>query len=291
MLERSRAAGVKSMIITGGSLHESKKALELARAHDLYATVGCHPTRSAEFEKHSDGPDGYLKELDSLVEGNLKGKGRVVCVGECGLDYDRTHFATPEIQQKYFRLQLSLAKRWHLPLFLHSRAAHVDFVKILREEGFGEDGGRAVGANSGVVHSFTGTIEEAAELINMGFFIGLNGCSLKTEANLATAKSIPVDKLMLETDAPWCSMTSTQASRKHLKSLPPSLSSLYFPQATKPEAFVHGKPVKGRNEPSATGGVAWVVSQLHGISLESLADQVWKNTVELFSLHELQDSS
>ena len=81
MLERCRAAGVKSMIITGGSLHESGEALELARKHNLYATVGCHPTRSGEFEKHSDGPDAYLKELESLIEGNLKGKGRVVCVG------------------------------------------------------------------------------------------------------------------------------------------------------------------------------------------------------------------
>ncbi|EKM61307.1 uncharacterized protein PHACADRAFT_168741 [Phanerochaete carnosa HHB-10118-sp] len=290
MLKRSQAAGLKSMIITGGSLPESREALELSRQHGLYTTVGCHPTRSGEFEQHTDGPDGYLKELDELIEGNLKGKGRVVCVGECGLDYDRTHFAAPDIQQKYFRLQLSLAKRWHLPLFLHSRAAHTDLVSILREEGFGEDGGRGVGANSGVVHSFTGTVEEAVELINMGFYIGLNGCSLKTEANLVTAKSVPVEKLMLETDAPWCSMTSTQASRRHLKSLPPPLNSLYFPQATKPESFVYGKPVKGRNEPSAIGGVAWVVSQLHGIALESLADQVWRNTVELFGLEELQDS-
>lgn len=289
MLERSQAAGVKSMIITGGSLHESKEVLALSRQHTLYATVGCHPTRSGEFEKHADGPDGYLEELNKLIEANLEGPGRVVCVGECGLDYDRTHFAAPEIQKKYFRMQLSLAKRWHLPLFLHSRAAHKGFVQILREEGFGEDGGRAVGANSGVVHSFTGTIEEAAELLRMGFYIGLNGCSLKTEDNLATAKSIPIEKLMLETDAPWCSMTSTQASRQHLKSLPQSLNSLYFPQATKPESFVYGKPVKGRNEPSAIGGVAWVISQLHGIPMESLADQVWKNTVEVFGLKELRE--
>lgn len=100
-------------------------------------------------------------------------------------DYDRTHFAPAEVQQKYFRtyytpkvltsldfdsrlgVQLSLAKRWRLPLFLHSRAAHTDFVQILREEGFGEDGGRNVGANGGVVHSFTGTVEEAAELVSV----------------------------------------------------------------------------------------------------------------------------
>ena len=62
-------------------------------------------------------------------------------------------------------LQLSLAKKHHLPLFLHSRSAHADFVSILREEGFGEDGGRKLGAKGGCVHSFTGTPEEAAELV------------------------------------------------------------------------------------------------------------------------------
>jgi len=58
-----------------------------------------------------------------------------------------------------------LAKKYHLPLFLHSRAAHADFVNILRDEGFGENGGKAVGGNGGVVHSFTGTVEEVAELV------------------------------------------------------------------------------------------------------------------------------
>lgn len=122
MLERSREAGVESMIITGGSLHESKEALNLAKQHGLYATVGCHPTRSEQFDQFKGGPDAYLEELDKLIEENLKGKGRVVAVGECGLgknytvttmqnpacsssssDYDRTHFASPDIQQKYFR--------------------------------------------------------------------------------------------------------------------------------------------------------------------------------------------
>lgn len=83
-------------------------------------------------------------------------------------------------------------------------------------------------------------------------------------------------------------MTSTQASKKHLTSLPASLNALYFPQATKPEAFVYGKPVKGRNEPCVIGGVGWVVSQVQGVSFENLTEQVWKNTVDLFKLDELQ---
>lgn len=290
MLERSRAAGVKSMIITGGSLHESREALELAKQLGFYATVGCHPTRSKQFDSFKGGPDAYLAALDQLIAQNLKGKGRVVAVGECGLDYDRTHFAPPDVQQRHFRSQLALAKKYHLPLFLHSRAAHADFVRILREEGFGEDGGRGVGANGGVVHSFTGSAEEIAELMNMGFHIGVNGCSFKTADNLAASKTIRPDRLMLETDAPWCSMTSTHASKQHLTSLPPSLNALYFPPATKPEGFVYGKAVKGRNEPCATGAAAWVMHRLNeGVPFEKVTEKVWKNTVQLFGLHELVD--
>lgn len=146
---------------------------------DLYATIGCHPTRSAEFEKD---PSGYFQALDELIGANLSGPGRAVAVGECGLDYDRTHFASTVVQQKHFRgcghashrfcidggltgSQLALAKKYHLPLFLHSRAAHNDFVRILREEGFGEDGGRAAGGRGGVVHSFTGSSQDAIDYV------------------------------------------------------------------------------------------------------------------------------
>ena len=96
MLERARAAGVKSMIITGGSLHESREALELAKQLGFYATVGCHPTRSAQFDKFRGGPEKYLEELDKVIAANLTGKGRVVAVGECVLG-DRRRF--PQMQR------------------------------------------------------------------------------------------------------------------------------------------------------------------------------------------------
>ncbi|KAF9244544.1 hypothetical protein BU15DRAFT_85921 [Melanogaster broomeanus] len=283
MLARSRLAGVKSMIITGGSLSESEQALELALQYGLYATVGCHPTRSKEFDEYPGGPEAYLLALDKLIGGNLNGKGRVVAIGECGLDYDRTHFASKEVQQRHFRSQLALAKKYHLPLFLHSRAAHHDLVRILKEEGCGDSGG----AKGGVVHSFTGSKEEAAELIDMGFHLGVNGCSMKTEQNLEAVKTIRLDRLLLETDAPWCSMTSTHASKAHLDRLPASLRSRYFPAAVKAESFVTALPVKGRNEPSAIGGVAWVIHKLNDeVPFETVTEVVYKNTVQLFSLDE-----
>jgi len=244
--------------------------------------VPCHPTRSTEFEND---PSGYLQALDELVGAHLSGPGRAVAIGECGLDYDRTHFAPATIQQKHFRSQLALAKKYHLPLFLHSRAAHTDFVRILREEGFGEDGGKPAGGRGGVVHSFTGSVEDANDYIKMGFHIGINGCSLKTEDNLAAVKSIDPRRILFETDAPWCSMTSTHASRRHIDSLPADLRELYFPPAVRAEAFVLGGPVKGRNEPGAIGAVAWVAHKVkEEVSFQDFVDQGWRNTIELFGL-------
>ncbi|VDB99591.1 unnamed protein product [Peniophora sp. CBMAI 1063] len=288
VLERSRKAGVKSMIVTGGSLEESKEALALAREHNLYATVGCHPTRSNEFDAYADGPSAYLEALDELIRDNLTGPGRVVAVGECGLDYDRLHFSSADVQRKYFRCQLSLAKKHHLPLFLHSRSAHEDFIRILGEEGFGSEGGATIGAAGGVVHSFTGSTQECIDYMNMGFCVGINGCGLKTMENLEAVSRLQLEKLMLETDAPWCSMTSTHASKLYLSNLPSNLKADYLPESKPPEKFVDGLAVKGRNEPCTIGSVAWVVSQvIPHVSLEQLSHAAWENTVRVFGLREL----
>lgn len=84
-------------------------------------------------------------------------------------------------------------------------------------------------------------------------------------------------------------MTSTHASKAHLDTLPDSLRSLYLPPATKPENFTTGKPVKGRNEPTAIGGVAWVVHKLNkDVPFEKVTEKAWKNTIELFQLKGLE---
>ncbi|KAG8819828.1 hypothetical protein FRC17_010323 [Serendipita sp. 399] len=306
VLSRAKAAGVENQIITGGSLSESRTAIRVAKENGFYATIGCHPTRSSELTKQP--PGQYINDLDKLISQNLTGPGRCVAVGECGLDYDRLFFSGKEDQKKAFRAQLTLAKKYHLPLFLHSRAAHLDFVALLVEAGMHENGGQAVGGRGGVAHSFTGTIEEMEELVAMGYYISVNGCSMKTEEQLEMVKRIPLDKLLLETgatglisphspltdiayshsDAPWCSLTGGHASKEHLTLLPSHLRKLYQPLSTQPDRWEEGKAVKGRNEPCAIGLVAFVVARLKGISLNEVAEHAWNNTIACFALNELE---
>lgn len=94
--------------------------------------------------------------------------------------------------------------RVQLPLFLHSRAAHADFVRLLKSV-LGEELERI--GKGGLVHSFTGTVEEMRELVGLGLHVGVNGCSMKTDENLEVVRAIPLDRLQIETDGPWVSIS------------------------------------------------------------------------------------
>ncbi|KAK9238215.1 hypothetical protein V1525DRAFT_401865 [Lipomyces kononenkoae] len=276
VVKRAIQQGVRKMLVTGSNLTESESAMQLARLHQklLYATVGVHPCHSLEVENNLD-PAKYLQDLEDLA---LKGKreGTVMAFGEIGLDYARLHYAPADIQRKYFIKQLDIAERLDLPLFLHSRDCAVDFEAILVPR-------LPKLPKRGVVHSFTGTIEEMQSLVALGFSIGVNGCSLKTEENLEVVKAIPLDKIMLETDAPWCEIRPSHASSKFLKAnnehdeLPPSV---------KKEKFVMGTMVRGRCEPCTISQVASVVAALKGVTLEDLCETAWKNCVTMFGFDE-----
>jgi TatD DNase family protein len=138
--------------------------------------------------------------LDEVRELALQSKnaGHAVAFGEIGLDYDRLFMSPKDQQLKYFEAQLDLAIEIQLPLFLHSRAASEDFERLLRAR-------LDKLPKRGLVHSFTGTVEEMTRLVSMGFCIGVNGCSMKTDENLEVVKRIPLDKLQIETDGPWVS--------------------------------------------------------------------------------------
>lgn len=140
-----------------------------------------------------------LDELRSLALESKKA-GHVVAFGEIGLDYDRLFLSAKEPQLKYFEAQLEIAVEIQLPLFLHSRAASDDFERLLAPK-------LEKLPNRGLVHSFTGTLEEMNRMVALGLDIGVNGCSLKTEENLEVVKAIPLDRLQIETDGPWVRVT------------------------------------------------------------------------------------
>ena len=128
-----------------------------------------------------------------------KEAGLAVAFGEIGLDYDRLFLTGKEQQLKYFELQLDLAIEVQLPLFLHSRAATEDFESLVAKR-------LPQLPRKGLVHSFTGTLEEMKRLVDLGLDVGVNGCSLKTEENLAVVKELPLERLQIETDGPWVSI-------------------------------------------------------------------------------------
>ncbi|BDA43738.1 Putative deoxyribonuclease TATDN1 [Coccomyxa sp. Obi] len=265
-LRRSYAAGVERIIITAGSLSEARAALQLARTDErLFCTVGVHPTRCTEFESHSEGPEAYLQALQSLaLEGSAEKK--VVAIGECGLDYDRLQFCDKETQLKYFRAQFQLAAATKLPMFLHLRAAAEDFLEVLREQ---QDK-----MSAGVVHSFDGSAAELNSLLEFrNIYIGINGCSLKTEENLRVAASIPENRLMIETDCPWCEIRPSHASRAHVKTVLPAK-----------DKKKHGEEslVKGRNEPCNLVQVLEALAGAKEADASDLSEVIWRTTAAVF---------
>jgi TatD DNase family protein len=103
-------------------------------------------------------------------------------------------------------------------------------------------------------------------LVELGFDIGINGCSLKTEENLEVVKEVPLERIQIETDGPWCEIRPSHASAKFLKDAPP------LPKAVKKERWTAETMVKGRNEPCAISQVAYVVAAVKGISVEEVCD-------------------
>ncbi|KAL7333956.1 hypothetical protein PS15p_202792 [Mucor circinelloides] len=275
VLKRAREGGVEKIIITGTNLEESKEAIEAIQTNDqaegfLYSTVGCHPTRCSEFEEHKDGPQAYYDELLKLATSSKS----VVAIGECGLDYDRLHFCDKETQKKYFAVQFDLAEKTQLPMFLHNRNTGNDFLELVKANRHK--------FKHGVVHSFTGSLEEMKMLVDLDLYIGVNGCSMKTAENLEVVKAIPQDRLMIETDAPWCDIRPTHASYAHMKNVSPEEMKVYSPPSKKKEKFEMGCMVKSRNEPCTMGLVLHAVASIRNVDPIELSEIIWKNTCTVF---------
>ena len=188
VIDAAFAAGVTRLIVTGASAQGSVAALELAgqRPGQLYATAGVHPHRASQYD---DDTDQLLRELAT--------KPGLVAVGETGLDYFRD-FSPRDAQRASFERQIQIAIDTGLPLFLHQRDAHDDFIAIVRQNRDQLD--------TVVVHCFTGSQSELHECLDLDCHIGITGwiCDERRGTHMKDYMAdIPLNRLMIETDAPY----------------------------------------------------------------------------------------
>jgi TatD DNase family protein len=186
VLERASAAGVRTLVITGTTEEGSREAQHMARARPgLFATAGVHPHHAKDC-----GPS-TIEVLRGLA------KDGAVAIGECGLDFNR-NFSPVGDQELWFERQLELAAELQLPVFMHERDASARFAELVARHR-----SKLV---RGVVHCFTGTREELDRYLSLDLHIGITGwiCDERRGKHLLeVVREIPLDRLMLETDAPY----------------------------------------------------------------------------------------
>ena len=281
VLRRAAAHGVRRIIVTAGTPDEAQHALTFIREHGpppfplpsptplLYTTCGIHPTRTRSFASL---PPADLSAVAASMLALIQSTPSVVAVGECGLDADRVHFSSMADQRAVFPLHLDVASRARLPLFLHDRNVGRALLDAIAESGV------VLCDPPGVVHSFTGSVELMRAYLERGFYIGLNGCSLREPQGLDVARAVPFDRVVLETDAPWCDVKPTHAGWSLVRTRFPERR---LDKAAQTDAANDGL-VKGRNEPCKLIQVAEVVAGVRGVSVESLVAQLQLNTERVF---------
>jgi TatD DNase family protein len=244
---RAKNIGVSQLIITGTNVASSQQALTLCREYEqafpkyLFSTAGVHPHDADHVSEN------YLEKLTQLAS-----QIEVKAIGECGLDFNR-NFSTPEQQIKVFTEQVSLAAQLSMPLFLHQRDAFEPWFSIL------EPYINKIPAM--VTHCFTGSKDELEQCLAANMYVGITGwlCDERRGQTLRDIVSmIPLNRLLIETDAPYLT-----------------------PRTIKP------KPKSSRNEPSYLPYILNEISNITGIDPNELACQTSLNARQVFELNEV----
>ena len=239
IVERANAAGVKLMLTIGtGNPHngEIEKAVKVAQQYEnVFASVGVHPHDAKLYDKRAE---------NHLIE--LAKNEKVIAWGEIGLDFYYDH-SPREVQIDVFKRQIRTAKELDLPIIIHSRDAEDETVEILTEECSDKN------FRGGIMHCFGGTAEMAQKLMKIGFLISFAGnVTFKKAENLRdAARSVPLEKLLIETDCP----------------------------------FLTPVPFRGkRNEPAFVIHTARFLANFYDIEIEKLANQTTNNFLNFFKL-------
>ena len=236
VIGRARKEGIVHMISIGIDVKSSESALALARQYSfISATVGCHP---------HDADACGTRDLETLSR--MAAEPEVVAWGEIGLDYYR-NYSKKENQRKIFEAQLDMARAAELPVIIHDRDAHHEVYATLEKMGKGE--------RKGVIHCFSGDMDLAEAFIALGYYISIPGTvTYKKAVQIKeVAAKIPLDRMLVETDAP----------------------------------FLAPVPRRGRrNEPSLVTHTAREIARLRDIPFETVAEQTTRNARKIFGLPE-----
>lgn len=234
VISRAEAAGVDKIIVCGYDMKSSRAAVRLAQKYEqIYATVGVHPHDSKDLDGDS------LREISELA-----GQPKVLAIGEIGLDF-HYNFSSHEMQFAAFEAQIDLAGALDLPIVVHSRESNPEALQALKDH--------ASNIKACVFHCFSGDEAFARKVLDMGFYIGVDGpITYKASEKLRRViEMCPMDKILVETDCPYLSPI----------------------------------PHRGkRNEPAYVRLVAEEVARVKGVSLETIARQTTINAQELFGL-------
>ena len=234
LLEKLQEAGIHIVVNAGADLSSSKLGIELAKQYDFfYAAVGVHPHSVEE-----------LKDSDIEVLRQYTQEEKVVAIGEIGLDYYYEH-SPRNIQQKWFEKQIVLARETQLPIIIHSRDAAKDTYDLLYKYA-------STLPKAGVIHCYSGSLEMARQYVEMGFYLGIGGVVTFKNAKklMEVVKDIPLNSLVLETDAPYLTPVPHRGKRNDSTMLP------YIAQA---------------------------IAEIKQISLEEVVRQTRENGINLFS--------
>lgn len=250
----NRALGSDIWLIQVGTQKDtSKRAVEIAREYDegVWATVGLHPIhteKSYHDPQELAGGTGFEsrgEEFDYEYYKNLAADPHVVAIGECGLDYYRLRPDTKQKQKIVFEKQIELAAEAEKPLMIHCRSAFEDLIEILQARS------RRLPAVPGIVHFFSGTVEDAKNLLDLGFSFSFGGVVTFAPDYDEVVRYIALERILLETDAP----------------------------------YVAPMPYRGkRNEPMYVIEVAKKIAELKNLSLEEVSSQTTRTAETIFKL-------
>lgn len=196
VLKQIKENGVVGILNCASSYESIDKTYNLTMENDfIYGALGIHPENADEFN------DNVEKEIIELISKNKK----ILAIGEIGLDYYWEENPSKEVQKEVFRKQMKLAEILSLPVIIHDRDAHQDTLEIMKE----------FPNVKGIVHCFSGSVEFALECIRLGYYIGIGGVVTFKNAKkiVEVVKKIPLDKILVETDAPYMAPTPNRGKR------------------------------------------------------------------------------